>query len=112
GPLGSLDVAVTPGRSLATDSRLFPKGALMLIQTEIPTTDGAGQLAGWRPITRFVLNQDTGGAIRGPRRADLYYGTGNEAGALAGYMNRPGKMFFLVLKDAEERIKDEGGRMK
>jgi membrane-bound lytic murein transglycosylase A len=112
GPLGSLDVAVTPGRSLATDSRLFPKGALMLIQTEIPIIDGAGQLAGWQPITRFVLNQDTGGAIRGPRRADLYYGTGGEAGALAGYMNRPGKMFFVVLKDAVEKIKDEGGRMK
>jgi membrane-bound lytic murein transglycosylase A len=112
GPLGSLDVPVTPGRSLATDSRLFPKGALMLIQTEIPTIDGSGQLAGWRPITRFVLNQDTGGAIRGPRRADLYFGTGSEAGASAGYMNRPGKMFFLVLKDAEERIKDEGVRMK
>jgi membrane-bound lytic murein transglycosylase A len=69
-----------------------------LIQTEIPVIDGAGRLAGWRPITRFVLNQDTGGAIRGPRRADLYFGTGDEAAGLAGYMNRPGKIFFLVLK--------------
>jgi membrane-bound lytic murein transglycosylase A len=98
GPLGSLEVPVTAGRSLATDARLFPKGALTLIQTEIPVIDGAGRLAGWRPITRFVLNQDTGGAIRGPRRADLYFGTGDEAAGLAGYMNRPGKIFFLVLK--------------
>jgi len=98
GPLGSLEVPVTAGRSLATDARLFPKGALTLIQTEIPVIDGAGRLAGWRPITRFVLNQDTGGAIRGPQRADLYFGTGDEAAGLAGYMNRPGKIFFLVLK--------------
>ncbi len=98
GPLGSLEVAVTAGRSLATDARLFPKGVLALIQTEIPVVDGAGELAGWRPITRFVLNQDTGGAIRGLQRADLYFGTGDEAAGLAGYMNRPGNMFFLVLK--------------
>lgn len=98
GPLGSLEVPVTAGRSLATDARLFPKGALTLIQTEIPVIDGAGRLTGWRPITRFVLNQDTGGAIRGPQRADLYFGTGDEAAGLAGYMNRPGKIFFLVLK--------------
>jgi membrane-bound lytic murein transglycosylase A len=98
GPLGSLEVPVTAGRSLATDARLFPKGALALIQTEIPVIDSSGKLSGWRPITRFVLNQDTGGAIRGLRRADLYFGTGDHAGALAGYMNRRGKIFFLVLK--------------
>jgi membrane-bound lytic murein transglycosylase A len=53
-------------------------------------------------VTRFVLNQDTGGAIRGEQRADLYFGSGAAAGDLAGYMNRPGKMFFLVLKDQGE----------
>jgi membrane-bound lytic murein transglycosylase A len=100
GPLGSLEVPVTPGRSIATDARLFPKGAMVLIQTEIPRIDGAGRLAGWRPITRFALNQDTGGAIRGLQRADIYFGSGGEAAGLAGYMNRPGKMFFLVAKSA------------
>jgi membrane-bound lytic murein transglycosylase A len=100
GPLGSLEVPVTSGRTLATDARLFPKGALALIQTEIPEIDAAGELAGWRPITRFVLNQDTGGAIRGLQRADLYFGTGDQAAGLAGYMNRPGNVFFLVLKPA------------
>ncbi|HEX9787771.1 MAG TPA: MltA domain-containing protein [Candidatus Binatia bacterium] len=101
GPLGSLEVPVTAGRSLATDARLFPKGALALIQTEIPVVDGAGQLAGWRPIKRFVLNQDTGGAIRGFQRADLYFGLDEPAAGLAGYMNRPGKFFFLVLKPVQ-----------
>jgi membrane-bound lytic murein transglycosylase A len=83
---------------MATDARLFPKAALAFIQTQIPIVDVDGQLAGWRPIARFVLNQDTGSAIRGYQRADLYFGTGDEAAGLAGYMNRPGKMFFLLLK--------------
>jgi peptidoglycan lytic transglycosylase A len=106
GPLGSLEVPVTAGRSIATDARLFPKGALALIQTEIPIVDGAGGLTGWRPITRFVLNQDTGGAIRGLQRGDIYFGTGHDAEGLGGYMNRWGKMFFLVLKADQRGDKD------
>lgn len=98
GPLGSLEVPVTPQRTIATDSRLFAKGALALIQTEVPIIGNSGELSGWRPVTRFVLNQDTGGAIRGLQRADYYFGSGDQAGAFAGYMNRPGKLFFLVLK--------------
>jgi membrane-bound lytic murein transglycosylase A len=97
-PLGSLEVPVTAGRSMATDSRLFPKGALAWIDTEAPIIDHAGGLAGWRPTARFVLNQDTGGAIRGFQRADLYFGTGEEPAAQAGYMNRHGKIYFLLLK--------------
>ena len=103
GPLGSLEVPVTAGRSIATDGRLFPKGALAWIETQIPVIDDAGQLAGWRPIGRFVLNQDTGGAIRGFQRADLYFGAGDKPGALAGYMNHPGKIFFLMLKPEQLR---------
>jgi membrane-bound lytic murein transglycosylase A len=98
GPLGNLEVPVTAGRSIATDARLFPKGALAWIQTEVPVIDSTDRLTGWRPIARFVLNQDTGGAIRGLQRADLYFGTGEEPAGLAGYMNRPGKIFFLMLK--------------
>lgn len=99
GPLGNLEVPLTPGRSVATDARLFPKGALAFIVTERPVLDAAGQLVGWQPFSRFVLNQDTGGAIRGLQRADLYFGTGLEAEAGAGYMNRLGKLYFLSLKN-------------
>jgi membrane-bound lytic murein transglycosylase A len=109
GALGSLEVPVTAGRSVATDARLFPKAALAFIQTQIPIIDSEGQLAGWRPIARFVLNQDTGGAIRGFQRADLYFGTGDEAAGLAGYMNRSGKMFFLLLKQRGTGKKNSGG---
>ena len=98
GPLGSLGVPVTAGRSIATDSRLFPRGALALVHMDIPLIGRQGELAGWRPVTRFVLNQDTGGAIRGPQRADYYFGTGDDAGSLAGYMNRQGRLYFLVQK--------------
>src|SRR5258705_1794354 len=101
GALGSLEVPVSAGRSIATDSRLVPQSALVLIQTEIPVIDNAGRLAGWRPVTRFVLNQDTGGAIRGLQRADIYFGTGSQAEGLAGYMNRQGKMFFVILKQEQ-----------
>jgi membrane-bound lytic murein transglycosylase A len=98
GPLGNIEVPLTAGRSIATDARLFPKGALAFISTERPVFDAAGGLVGWQPFSRFVLNQDTGGAIRGLQRADLYFGTGGEAEAAAGYMNRPGKLYFLALK--------------
>jgi membrane-bound lytic murein transglycosylase A len=98
GPLGSLEVPLTAGRSIATDARLFPRGALAFAATQQPVVDGAGQLTGWQPLSRFVVNQDSGGAIRGAQRADIYFGTGPGAAAPAGYMNRPGKLYFLVLK--------------
>jgi membrane-bound lytic murein transglycosylase A len=99
GPLGSLEVPVTAGRSIATDSRLFPKGALAFIYSERPVLDGAGRVAGWTPFLRFVLNHDTGGAIRGPQRVDLFFGAQADAAAAAGYMDSPGKLYFLALKD-------------
>ena len=108
GPLGSLDVPLTPGRSIATDSRLFPKGALAFIGTHTPALDQSGQLIGWQRVWRFVLNQDTGGAIRGLRRADLYFGAGDEAGAAAGFMNSPGRLYFLSLKG--QRGETKGSR--
>ena len=98
GPFGSLAVPVTSGRSIATDWRLFPKGAPALVYSESPVLDSAGRLMVWRPFVRFVLTQDTGGAILGFQRADLYMGSGDDAGAHAGYMNSPGKIYFLMLK--------------
>ena len=103
GPLGSLEVPITAGRSIATDARLFPKGALAFVVTRKPVINSAGELTGWEPVARFVLNQDTGGAIRGMQRVDLYFGTGDGAGASAGYMNSPGKLYIVVLKKPAEQ---------
>jgi membrane-bound lytic murein transglycosylase A len=100
GPIGSLEVPVTAGRSIATDPRLFPKGALAFIETERPMIDDVGQLTGWQPFSRIVLNQDAGGAIRGFQRVDLFFGTGDQAAASAGYMNSRGRLYFLALKDS------------
>ncbi|MGH7826416.1 MAG: murein transglycosylase A [Candidatus Binatia bacterium] len=99
GPLGSLEVPLTAGRSIATDSRIFPKGALAFVITHRPILDSAGHLVRWQAFARFVLNQDTGGAIRGLQRADLYFGAGDQAGAEAGFMNSQGKLYFVALKD-------------
>lgn len=99
GPVGSLGLTLTSGRSVATDARLYPKGALALIVTSKPMVDSTGRLIGWQPFSRFVLNQDTGSAIRGPGRVDLYFGSGEEAGLAAGFMKSPGQIYFLTKKD-------------
>jgi len=98
GPIGSIGVKLTPGRSIATDWRLFPKGALAFIQTQKPLADGSGNIEKWVDFGRFVLNQDTGGAIRGAGRADLFWGNGPYAELAAGYMQHPGTLYFIVLK--------------
>ena len=98
GPFGALNVMLTPGRSIAVDKRVFPMAALAFIETLKPLTDGTGQILNWTDCTRFVLNQDTGGAIRGPGRADLFWGNGAYAEIAAGHMQHPGSLYLLVLK--------------
>lgn len=98
GPLGFLEVKLTPGRSLALDHRMFPLPALAFIETQKPLVDPAGQITSWEPFSRFVLSQDTGGAIRGPARADLFWGNGIYAEIAAGHMQHRGKLYLLVLK--------------
>ena len=98
GPLGYLNVLLTPGRSVALDRRLFPPAALVYIQTKKPVVNSAGQIDSWTDCQRFVLNQDTGGAIRGPGRADVFWGNGPYAEIAAGHLAHTGKLYFLILK--------------
>jgi len=98
GPLGCINVKLTPGRSIATDRRIFPLAALAFIETKQPLISGDGQIQKWANLSRFALNQDTGGAIRGPGRADLFWGNGTYAEIAAGHLKHPGKLYFLVLK--------------
>ncbi len=95
-PEGSLGEPVTPGRSVATDHRVFPPGALAFLQTTRPGVGPDGETVAAGPLTRFVLNQDTGGAIRGPGRVDFFWGRGTEAATAAGLMKQSGRLFFLV----------------
>ena len=98
GPLGNINVSVTPGRSVALDSRLFPKGALAFMKCRKPVLNNRGEITKWKEFSRFVLNQDTGGAIRGAGRADLFWGSGPYAETAAGHMQHDGMLYILVKK--------------
>ncbi|MCG8686960.1 MAG: MltA domain-containing protein [Desulfobacterales bacterium] len=97
GPFGSINVAVTPMRSIATDLKLFPRGGLAFIQTALPAQIDQPKEE-WNRSSLFVLNQDTGGAIKGPARVDLFCGNGDWATYTAGHMTAYGQLYFLVLK--------------
>ena len=86
GPRGSLNVPLTAGYSVAVDRKVIPLGSLLWLSTTQP--DGS-------PITRPVAAQDTGGAITGEVRADLFWGTGEAAGELAGNMKQQGQIWML-----------------
>jgi membrane-bound lytic murein transglycosylase A len=96
-PVGSLGVPLTAGRSIATDPRVFPRGALAFIRTMRPV-EAVDGLVGWKPVGRFVLSQDAGGAIRGPGRVDIFWGRGPDADLAASDMKEPGELYFLVPK--------------
>ncbi|MDX1976768.1 MAG: MltA domain-containing protein [Pseudanabaenaceae cyanobacterium bins.68] len=94
---GSLGVPVTAERTIATDKSIFPPGAIALIRTQIPIADQQGKLS-FRQVSRFVLDQDTGGAITGAGRVDIFMGTGEQAKQRAGLMSHMGELYYLVLK--------------
>ena len=96
GPVGSIEVEVTAGRSIATDPAVFPPGALAYIRTRVPVIGDDSTVAGWAPLRRLVLNQDAGAAITGPARVDIYFGVGERAENVAGRMATEGELYFLV----------------
>jgi membrane-bound lytic murein transglycosylase A len=98
-PLGNIQVPLTAGRSVALDSSLFPKGALCFISCKKPSVNENGEITGWTDFSRFIMNQDTGGAIKGAGRADIFWGNGQYAEIAAGYMRQEGELFILIKKD-------------
>ncbi|MDY7012337.1 MAG: MltA domain-containing protein [Cyanobacteriota bacterium] len=95
---GSIGVPVSADRSIATDKSLMPPGALALVNTRIPYPNAAGGMD-TPTVSRFVLDQDTGGAIKTPGRVDLFLGTGPVAGARAGIVGWTGDLYYLLLKN-------------
>ena len=95
-PAGSLGVPVTPERSLATDKSIFPRGAVVLVDTDTVTLS-----RGSRSFVQFMVDQDTGGAINAPGRADLFMGIGPTAEILAGGQYAEGKLYYFFLKPRE-----------
>ncbi len=98
GPLGSLGVLLTGGRSVALDPKVYPRGALGFISCQKPVANAQGEITGWTPFSRFVLNQDSGGAIRGAGRADIFWGSGPYAELAAGHLKHEGELYFLIKK--------------
>jgi membrane-bound lytic murein transglycosylase A len=88
GPQGAMGLPLTPERSLAVDPRHVPLGAPIWLATTRPNSEQA--------LTRLMVGQDTGGAIRGVVRADFYWGSGPEAGSQAGKMRQQGRMWVLL----------------
>ena len=88
GPVGAQGVALTPGRSLAVDTRLVPLGVPVWLDTTDPLDD--------RPLRRLMVAQDTGGAIRGAVRGDVFWGFGAAAAERAGRMKQTGRWFILL----------------
>jgi membrane-bound lytic murein transglycosylase A len=91
GPVGGEGVVLTPGRSLAVDRALMPYGVPLWVDIETP-------VAGTPDLKRMMIAQDTGGAIRGPVRGDVFWGYGPEAEAMAGPMKSKGRYWVLVPK--------------
>lgn len=93
-PLGALGTGLTDGRSLAVDTSFHALGT--------PVYVSAPTLAPWRdgPFARLMIAQDVGSAIRGPERGDIYFGSGEEAGRLAGTTKHPGRFFVLLPRGA------------
>ena len=92
-PGGSIGVKVEPRRSLATDKKVYPAGAMVLVETGSQNRTGAIQ-----PIRQLVFDQDSGGAIKAPGRADFYFGIGPSAEAEAGKLAVEGTLYYFFLK--------------
>ncbi len=96
-PMGVENIPLTEQRSAAVDRRHYPlAGLIMFVQADAPTESILGGES--KPFSRFFLAQDTGGAIKGRARVDLYSGYGEEAELWANYLKSFGKLYFLALK--------------
>jgi membrane-bound lytic murein transglycosylase A len=96
----SIGAPATPGRTIAADPRFAPKGALAYLQFEKPVFEPHTALGEdpqhFKPVARFVMDQDSGGAITGTERIDLFWGRGDEAKRYAGVMQNRAKIIYLV----------------
>lgn len=93
--VGSIAAPLTPKRSLAVDSSYIPYGLPLYLETTLPDLPGVPS----HPFERIMVAQDTGGAIKKPVRGDVFFGHGQEAEYLAGFMKQQGRYSLLVPND-------------
>jgi membrane-bound lytic murein transglycosylase A len=102
GPIGSVGVPVTPQRTLAIDNRYIPYGLPLYLETELPAEPQREPAQ----FNRIMIAQDTGGAIRGPVRGDVFFGSGDMAEYYAGYMKSKGSYSLLVPKEVAAQLRE------
>jgi membrane-bound lytic murein transglycosylase A len=95
-PVGAQGVPLTPGRSIAVD-RVHEYGTPFFIEANLPIESGKSV----SPFGRLMIAQDTGSALVGPARADLYWGAGDDAGRIAGRIRHPGRFAMLVPRELD-----------
>lgn len=98
---GCINVPLTSGRSVALDQGVSPPGALLFMESSKPVCNETGDIEKWIGFSRFGLNQDTGSAIRGAKRADLFWGSGDYAEIAAGHMKHPGRLYYITIRPGE-----------
>lgn len=94
---GAMGTGLTPGRSIAVDPEPIPLGVTALLSSKRPVAEADGALS-FKEFTRFVAAQDTGSAIRGPGRIDLFWGSGGTAETEASSMKAPGTLYILIAR--------------
>jgi membrane-bound lytic murein transglycosylase A len=99
GPYGNLGRPLTAGRSVAADQRIYPPAALAWLRGWKPILDEERKIRYWVPFGRWVFIQDSGGAITGPSRIDLFTGYGEEAEITAGHLRHPGAIWLILKKE-------------
>ncbi len=93
--LGTERAPLTPGYSLAIDNRVIPFGTPLWLVTQTPDPKHPSHWVDWK---RLMIAQDTGGAIKGGVRGDIFFGDGEDAGVQAGYMRNQGRYWALLPK--------------
>jgi membrane-bound lytic murein transglycosylase A len=98
--IGAQGIPLTPLRSIAIDARLHAYGTPFWLEADLPLNED-GTLRPWRQLT---IAQDTGSAIVGPARADIYFGAGDDAGRIAGRIRHPGQFIMLIPQGADPTV--------
>jgi membrane-bound lytic murein transglycosylase A len=107
GSRGSTGEVLTPGRSVAIDHDVLPGGGIAFLASRRPLFAEDGRVTGWTELRRLVFPQDSGSAIKGAGRVDLFWGSGDYAERAAGQMKEAGQLFFLVKKGAPANLPPE-----
>ncbi|TKB06643.1 murein transglycosylase A [Desulforhopalus sp. IMCC35007] len=97
-PVGSIGEPLTPGRSIAIDPQSLPTGSIAYLKSEKPIVGENQKIISWQPLQRLVFPQDSGSAIQGTGRVDIFWGAGDYAEAAANNMRHQGTLYFLVKK--------------